>query len=111
MKTGDFIIKFDLYNPQGGAILGQQDHMDVYLYDVALIDAVESYALLNGEFNDQPYKSVKIGDVSNIEIHSYIAQGEIKLSGDDIFFLGVIDQSWNLVKNNYNYGNNYKTNL
>lgn len=102
LKEDDCVVDFTLINPQGGAVIGEQDFLSVYIYDVKLVDATESYALLNGEYNDESYKTVKVGDVAEIEIHSYLGPGIIKDDGDDIFFLAVIDWGWDSTTNSRN---------
>jgi hypothetical protein len=99
MKDYDFVVGITLFNPQGGAILGEQDYMVVYIYDVELVDSTNSYAVLNGNFSTDLSIPVQIGVDSIISITSYLSKTEQKLDGTDVFFLKVIDRSWDTEKN------------
>jgi hypothetical protein len=100
IKEDDFIVRFSLQNPQGGAILGAQDYMITSIYDVEIVDPTHSYATINGGYNDDAYKAIKIGQVTEILVYSQIANSADtnnngkKTDGVDLFFLKVIHRYW-----------------
>lgn len=111
IKEEDFNVRFTLENPQGGAILGKQDYMVTLIYDVEIVDPVQSYASINGEYNNDTYKPIKIGEVTEILIYSHLAGTDDpnnngkKTDGVDLFFVKILDRYWNTTTNLKEFSN------
>lgn len=99
MLNSEYIVQLTLFNPRGGAVLGEQDRMKIYIYDVEFTDIVNSYALLNGEYSTDTSVDVTIGKVSIIQVFDYMSKTEKKEDGSDYFFLYAIDRSWDTTNN------------
>lgn len=112
IKQEDFNIRFTLQNPQGGAVLGEQDYMIISIYDVEIVDPVQSYASINGEYNNDAYKNIKIGEVTEILVYSHLANTDDpnnngkKTDGIDLFFVKILDRYWNTTTNLKEFSNN-----
>ena len=105
MLQSEFLVRITLFNPQGGALLGPQDFMEVHIYDVDIADHKHSYALLNGEYSSDISYKIKIGQNYTINFYDYVDINEIKADGTDMFFIYVIIRYFDENSNNVIRGN------
>ena len=101
MLQTEFIVKITLFNPQGGAILGPQDYMEVHIYDIDIADSKHSYALLDGSYSSDFSYNIVIGQNYTLSFYDYVNINEIKTDGSDIFFVYIMRQYFDYTSNSF----------